>query len=190
MAVNITWSATQNGVAITSLDHGSGSNGDTVSNGGNGTAGVEVWLRHDGANAITNAGFYLGQKSGTYTGAVSAAADLAEMLAWGDGATAGAFGGFQINMEKTGGTPYSSGNWPSVGTKTPTLGSAFYTGVGDSIANKVLLKTSMGASVSGTGVLDAGGTACAFKCRVQIPTDEDTVGIRQFDQKLRYTYTS
>lgn len=190
MAVNITWSLSEGGAAITSLDHGSDSNGTVLASGGLGAAGVEIWISHDGSNPITNAGFYIAQKSGTYTGGFTASKDLAEQLAWGDGNTANAFGGFQINMDKVG--SYATA-WPTHTNKfqgTPKLTTAFYTGVGDSIANKVLLHTSMGADVTSAGVLAAAGTACAFKCRIAIPADEDTIGIRQFDQKLRYTYSS
>lgn len=187
MSVAITWSLTQNGTAITSLDHGAGSNGQMVAQGGGGSAGVEIWLRHNGANDITNAGFYIAPKSGTYSGSFSPSSDYQELLAWADAVTSPTFGGFHINMNKI--TSYVSG-WSQYNDKQPTGGSAFFTGVGDLPANKILLSTSMGASVTSAGVLAAAGTACAFKCRVEIPTSEDTVGVRQFDQKLRYTYTS
>lgn len=181
MAVSITWSSTNGGAAVTEpLDHGVDSNGTIL-----GTQ--ELFLRHDGTNQITDCGFFLAEKSGTYGGDQSAALDLAEILGWGDGADADAFGGFQINMDATGGY---SGNWPAFGDKAGSTYNVFRTGVGDSEANKILLATEMGLS-GAAGTIQAGASPnVRFQCRIAIPEDEDTPGVRQFDQRLRYTYTS
>lgn len=186
MAVNITWSLTEEGTSVTSLDHGSGSNGDLVANGGGAASGLEIYVRHDGTNNITDAGFYIAPKTGTYGGGFNATDDYAELLAWGDGDNDD-YGGFEVNMNSSG--VYPDSDWPVSGTKQPTYGSAFYTGVGDTVDNKVLLAITMGVSVPSEGVLTSGLDA-RFKCRVRIPPNEDTVGVREFDQKLRYTYTS
>lgn len=182
MAVNITWSATENGTQISDpLDHGQKENGEI-------TDVESIFLRHDGANQITNARMYIDEKSGVYGGDFAAATDLAEIIGWGDGGVADAFGGFQINMDANGGFP--NGSWPTVGTKQPSNGSAFFTGVGDSAVNGVTLTTAMGAGVTSNGIIAAAATDVNFSARVEIPFDEDTSGIRQFDSKLRFTFTS
>lgn len=191
MPVTITWSLSNGGVPITEpQNHGSGGVGTFRPS----AAGTEIYLAHDGANQITNCKFHLAQYSGTYTGGASAAADYLEMLAWGDSLAAGGpaeaseFGGFQINMDAVGG--YAAA-WPTHASKggVGDTGVAFRTGVGDSAADGVNLHASTGAT--STGVIPVGEDPnVRFKCRIQIPTDEAVLGIRQFDQKLRYTYTS
>lgn len=188
MPVTITWSTTQNGTAVAEsltggsngVDHGSGTNGTTLSQ-------REIWVRHDGTNAITGCGLYIANYSNTYGGGASASVDLTEIIGWGDSSTANAFGGFQVNMNSGDTNP---GDWPTVSAKQPTNGSAFFTGVGDNADNKVLLSTTMGAAVTSTGVIAASNTDAQLYFRIQIPTDEDTTGIRQMDQKLAYTFTS
>ncbi len=189
MPVSITFSTTENGSQVaeslggggTGVDHGTDTNGTIL-------AQRELWIRHDGTNPITNVGFYIAEYSGAYGGGASAALDIAEILAYGDGATANAFGGFEINMN---GGDSNPGDWPTFSAKQPTNGSAFFSGVGDTAINKIALVTTMGAAVTGIGVLaGASATDAQFFSRIGIPTDEDTVGIRQLDQRLRYTFTS
>lgn len=180
MSVSIIWSATNGGAALSSpVDHGSGGNGDTL-------ATSTIYLRHDGDNPITDCGFYLAELTGTYSGGASKSADLAEVLGWGDGTTATTFGGLLLNMNATGGWA----TWPSYSSKSGSNYNTFRTNVGDSQINKITLATEMGLTGS-AGVVQAGDSPnVRFRLRVQIPTAEDTVGIRQFDQRLRYTYTS
>jgi hypothetical protein len=180
MAVNITWSSTNGGVAMSDpLDHGSGGNGTTLSS-------ATIYIEHNGTNQLTNCGFYIGEKSGTYTGSFSPSIDLAEILAWGDG-SANSYGGLQINMDAVGDFP--SGAWPIAADKQPTNGNTFLTGVGDTPDNKILLAVSMG--LNNVGVIPSGTAPnVRFQSRIQIPTDEDTTGTREFDQKIRFTFTS
>lgn len=186
MTVAITWSSTEGGSSIaesltgggTGVDHGSAA---ASSN----TTERELWIRHDGDNQITNAGFYLDEFSGAYGGAASPANDLTELLAWGD-LTDSSWGGVMIHLN--GGTA-GTGDWPDYTTKTKSYSNNFRTGVGDSSANKILLQTSMGAAVTGTGILAPSNTDCQFFMRVNVAGGE-TTGIRQFDQVLHYTYTS
>ena len=108
MTVAITWSTTDSGSAISDpLDHGSDAAGATL-------VEQEIFLRHDGINPITDAGFYVAEKSGVYSGAASAALDLAELLAWGFGITVTAFGGILLNMDATGGY---TGLWSTFSVK-------------------------------------------------------------------------
>jgi len=180
MAVNITWKSPPAGTTITSVDHGSGVNGDTLT-------AVEIGISHDGTNPITNCKFYIAEKSGTYSGDQTAAADLAELIGWGDESLEDDFGGFQVNMDQV--SSYPAGSWPTYASKQPTYGSAFFTNIGDSAANGITLKATMDATMTVDGTVPAGVEA-KFECRLHIPTSAGSPGVRQFDQKLRYTYTS
>lgn len=190
MAVNISWGHTEGGSEYNSasVDHLSGSNGTILNNDAQGKSG-EVWISHDGTNPITGCKFYLGQFSGTYSGGASAAADLAEMLAWGDGGDANAFGGVWLNMDKINAFVAADPTFAAPGGVND-LHVACHTGVGDNPANGVNLHVNMGAAVTSTGVIAAGGTAASLQVHVKIPIDEGTAGVREFDQKLRFTYTS
>lgn len=180
MTVAITWSLTNGGAAITSVDHGGALNGAD-------TTGVELFLRHDGANEITNVGFYLAEYAGTYSGHASAAADLAEYLGWGDMSTESGFGGWLLNFLAT--TAYPDSGWPVYNSKSPTGGFAIRTGVGDSEANAIELPLTSGASVAGE--IPAGASPdVRFKVKNRIPADVSVAGKRQFRFVMRYTYTS
>lgn len=181
MPVSITWSSTNGGSAVSQpIDHGNDNAGNTM-------AAQEFFIEHDGDNPITDCGFYIAIKTGTYGGDFSALADLEEMLAWGDSEETNGYGGFQINMDATGSYV---GLWPTVGDKSGSTYNTFRTNIGDSAENKILLATQMGLS-GGVGTIQAGtGPNVRFKCRVRVPNDTTEVGTRQFEQRLRYTYTS
>lgn len=185
MAVSITWSNTAGGGGITGVSHGSSSNGSN-------TTAQQVFIRHDGSNPITGCAFYFAQKSGSYSGNDTAAGDFAELLAWGDGATANAFGGVQINMNAEGSFDGGSTWGMSESQKTSVDGYKFTlrTGTADNTSNAVTLSEKMSASMSTNGTIPNGVTDASFQIRIKIPTDEDTAGTRQFDQVLKYTYTS
>lgn len=184
MTIAITWSATNGGAAISEpLDHGQGGNGDTLT-------AQDVYISHNAVNPITLCKFYIGAYSGTYSGNFAAATDLAELLSWGDGGSTDNFGGFQINMDATGSFATS---WPVYGTKgaVTDLAVACRTGVGDSAANGIQLNTAMSAEMSVAGTIPNGMTNWPhFKSRIHIPQAEGVVGTRQFDQVMRYTYTT
>ena len=179
--VNIIWSLTNGGATLSSaIDHGSSPNGDN-------TTAQAIYIRHDGSNEITAAKLYAQQNTGSYEGSATAAADIAEVLSWGDASTESTFGGILLNMNATGAFPDAS--WPTYDNKTPTSGATCRTGVGDSGSNGILIPVTTGAS--GAGVIQTGNTPnVRFQARIQVPADEDTVGIRQFDFALSYTYTS
>jgi len=180
MTVNITWKLS--GSAVTAVDHGSGTNGDSL------TTKV-LFIEHDGLNQLTECKFWIDAKISDYTGNLTPAADLAEIKAWGDQETEDAFGGFFISMNAVGSFP----TWPVYGTKLGTDYFTFCTGTGDSIENGVTLHTNMNSTpaMSSSGIIPASCSIWpSFACRVHIPAEVDTVGIRQFVQKLRFTYTS
>ncbi len=162
---NIIWSLTNGGASISSnIDHGTVGNGDESS-------ATQLFVRHDGASNLTSVGLYVRQFSGNYAGSFTSAADFAELLAWGDGDK-----GFRYNLNATG--SYPTADWAS-----------FKTGSGDSEANAITLPTTTGASASGT--LQTGSSPnVRLSTKVVIPSNEDTVGIRQFSMVLRFTATS
>jgi len=179
--MGLIFSYTNGGVGISTLiDHGSAANGVASSS-------TEIFIRHEYSNPITNVGLYLRRVSGTYSGSFTATADVAEILAWGDGADADAFGGFQCNFNAVG--LYTPEVWPTYSTPIATNYSVFKTGVGDSEDNAITLPVATGASAAGT--IQAGSSPnVRFDTRCVVPADEDTVGIRQFEWVVRYNFTS
>jgi len=188
--VSIIWSTSNGGDAIAAIvDHGNSSNGDT-------TSAQELFIRHDGDNSITNTKLYIRAVSGTYSGTLTAVADLAEILSWGDQSTEAAFGGLQCNFLAT--SSYATSGWPTYSSKDQTdeegddiiyRGFVHRTGVGDNETNAVDIPTTAGATAAGE--IQAGSTPnVRFQMRMQIPAAEGTVGIRQWDSVLTYSYTS
>ena len=183
MSVDITWSLTNGGTAIsTTVDHGSKANGET-------STVKEFFVRHDGINEITSTKIFIRAFSGTYLGGTTAAADLAELLNWGDQTTSGSFGGIQVNMDAV--NSYPAAQWPTYSAKDTTYGFAHRTGVGDSEGNGVLLSKNSYSAAGTDGVIPAGASPnVRFQARVVVPSDEDTVGIRQWETVLAFNYTS
>jgi len=182
--VNIIWSLTNNGTAITDVvDCGNVTNNDTTT--------VETFfIRHDGSAAITAVKFYIRQYSGTYSGGASAAGDIAELLGWADAATAAAFGGVFLNMYATEDPTAFTTNWPTLGTKSPDYGSAFRTGVGDTADNGITLVAQSSATDTVDGTITNAIKDHSFQIKVTVPEDEDTTGVREFELICAYTYTS
>lgn len=183
MAVNVIFSLTNGGEAISDIvDHGNVSNGSASSD-------LELYLRHDGANSITNAGLYIRQKSGTYSGSFTASDDFAELLEWGDAATESAFGGFHINFNAEGTYAEYAAGWPTYDNKSPSGGYVFRTGVGDSEANAITIPTTTGATSNGT--IQAGNSPnVRYKVRGVVPDTENVLGIRQWDTVCVFNFTS
>jgi hypothetical protein len=179
MSVNITWSLTQGGQGISEIvDHGNAANGDSTSE-------KTIYIRHDGDNKITDVGLYVRQISGNYTGSFTAPSDIAELLSWGDANTESAFGGILLNMNAL--TSFSSG-WATYNDKSPTCGFVCQNGVGDSEGNAIELPKSTGADTAGE--ILGGENDVRFQMRIDVPADEDTIGIRQFEMVLRFSFTS
>lgn len=173
MAITITWSAANGSIGIDEYGHGTGSAGDTLS-------AKTLFIRHNGLNAISQCRFYL------VASGASGTTHLAEILGWGDENTAADFGGFQLNMDANGGFP----TWPSIYSKFGTSYNVCRTGVGDSSTNGILLPQSMGLTGS-SGIIQTGDAPnVSFQCRIQIPSTVVDTGSRQFDQRLRFSYTS
>lgn len=180
MSVSIIWSTTNGGSAISDyVDHGDIANGDSG-------AAQEIFVRHDGDNAITSVAFYIREYSGTYNGDATASADLAEIIAWGDASTSSTFGGVMINWDAT--NSYAA-SWPTYSSKAPTGSFVHITGTGDSEGNAVTLPTTTGALTAGQ-IISSASPNVRFKMRVDVPSDEDTVGVRLFDHVCVYAYTS
>ena len=181
MTVSLVWSSTNGGVAITSLDHGAASNGAE-------TTEQELFLRHDGVAEITDVVFYVMEFAGTYLGGATAAADLAELLAWGDLSTLTGFGGLLFNFLAT--TSYPSSGWSTYASKDPTGGTVVRTGVGDSEGNGIPLPITTTGAVAAGEVPTGASPNVRFKIKYVVPADEDTVGIRQIRVVTAYNYTS
>lgn len=181
MAITIKWALTDGGAAITNdVSHGSGSSGTTLS-------AKTIFISHNGTNSITNAKLYLAAKSNGYTGSGSPTTDLTEILSWGDQLNTANFGGIQINMDAANSFPNSA--WGTVTDRDPTNGFSLRSGVGDTQDNAVALKVSTG--VPAEGVIPAGSTPdVSFEFRVKIPSSLATTGTRQFDLRMRYSYTN
>lgn len=184
MTVSITWALTSMGSPVTLVNHGNAANGEYTSPNQN------VYIRHDGSNPITNCAFYFQQKASGYTGSFSAAADFTEIKAWGDSSTSSGHGGVQVNMDPTNSTGYNATTWNlSNTTKTTTVAFTMHTSVADTTNNAVTLKEHMSAGMSVDGQIP-NGVEARFLARFLVPTDEDTAGVRQIDQVLKYTFTS
>lgn len=183
MSVSITWSYTNGGTGITEIvDHGNVSNGSA-------STIKEIHIRHNGSENITSTKLYLRQYSGTYSGNFTPAADFAEILSWGDASLSNTFGGFMVNFLATteGLTTYAT--WPVYNNKSPSGAYVFRTGVGDNEANGITLPTTTGVTTAGE--VPTGSTPnVRFGVKCAVPSNESTIGIRQFETVLSYTYTS
>jgi len=164
MVVSITWATETEGIAQTLLDLG------VIENGNNTTD--DIFIRHDGVEDITDCAFYIRAYSGEYVGDASAADDYNELLAWG-AQTGGNVGGFYINQN----THVGETNWQVHKVTQGTV---------------ALPITLSGNSVEGGGAdgVIVAGTEHDIDIKLLVPANEDTAGIRMFDQCLRYTYTS
>lgn len=180
MSVNVIW---RQGSVVSDpltapVNHGNIGNGSA-------TSGIEIFVSHNGANPITNAAIFMRPYSGTYSGSNTASGDFAEFISWGDKNTVDGFGGFQVHFGAP--TSYIS-DWPTYGAKTQSESFCHRSGVGDSEGNAFLLPISSTGSDAAGKIND--GSAARFKTRVVIPTEEDTIGVRQWDHVLRFDFTS
>lgn len=180
MTVNVEWSLTLGGNAITADTN----LGSTLHHGHYTVSGV-YWLRHDGENSITNCKIYMKPVSeDDYVGNFSPREDLDELLSWGDATVAGDFGGLMINLDNTGG----AGTWPTLADKGTTTYAVFRTGVGDTKDNGITLPIEVGLNVEGE-IPPGLNNNVAVLVRLQIPNNESVVGIRHVDIGLSYDYT-
>jgi len=155
MVVSITWALSSNGDAISDKDWGALAAGSASSP-------VQLYLRHDGENPITNCGFYLRPVQEGYTGSNSPLEDYQELLSWGDDDK-----GVLLSFDSITYYPHdnTSGKDPSNAIELPS-GS-----IGAGAESMVYLKLSIPVSIGSPPVPVAAGT-------------------RQFDHVFRYSYTS
>jgi hypothetical protein len=184
MPISVVWSSSNGGSSITEpLSYGNISNGNISSN-------QTIYLRHNGVNPITSAAFFVeAVDSGVYGGDFTSSADKAELLAWGDAVITNDFGGVQFNQNAVGG--FISGSWPTMANKNTVdgYGKVVRTGVGDSSTNPITVLSSTGATSNGT--IQAGASPnVRFQARVVVPTNEGTLGVRQFNFALTFTSTT
>jgi len=185
MAVLISWATSPAGSTESDIDSGDASNGAL-------TGKTLIYLSHDHDDVITSAKLFVTQKLSSYGGDATAADDIAEVISWGDGATASSFGGLQINLDADSGFPSPDGDWGmSESVKSTSTAVTMRTGVGDSSANGFTIPTdaySSGSVMSTPGEIPE-GTEIAFYVRVKVPTDEGTIGAREVSLALSYSYT-
>ena len=126
----------------------------------------DLYISHNYNNKITDVTLFFGQLSGTYDGDFDATTDWNELLSWGDNAvTDGAF------LSQDSGSSFAQ-------LKTGSL---------DAQANGVTVATSSGVSVAGE---IATGEESHQQVKIHVPAGEDTGGVREFDFKVYYLYTS
>lgn len=177
---SIIWSFTNGGSEITdNIDHGAAANG-------NSTTEQELFIRHTYTNPITNCALYVRAVTGTYTGSRSAALDYNEIVNWGNQSDADDFGGLMVNMDAV--NSYAA-SWPTVTTPSSSSVYVVKSGVGDAVGNAQDLVTATGTTATGK-IPNGSAPNVRFKVRFDIPTNEDTVGIRQIEHVLKYNYTS
>lgn len=124
------------------------------------TSGLISYLEHGGINPLKLCRFYI------------TSGNASEILGWGDDGT----GGFQLNMNAINNFPADS--WI---TLTSSLGST--------PDNAITLDDAM--NLINDGIIQAGvNPNIRFKTRLSIPASGVTVGIKTFEQKLKYTSTS
>lgn len=184
MAVTVYWASDNSGTLLNQVvDHGSVAKG-------NNSGATTFYLYHNGQNDITNCGFYIQPRSGLYEGDFSALTDYQELIDWGDSTNANGFGGYMINMNATG--AWANG-WAAVGDKFPAYGFVCRSGVADSFGNAQTLMSEMGCSSSGVvqnNYPNGYGINVRFQCRIAVPSNETSLGQREIDLCLRYSYTS
>lgn len=183
-AVQIIWSLTNGGSQLSQpVDHGNNNSSNTL-------GPVDIHLRHTGINPITGCFVYIRAYSGIYSGDHTAATDFNEIISWGNGTSAPAFGGFQFSM---------NGNMPDFTNKNSLdgLGYTFRTGYGDNSTNAISLKKEIYSAGGVNGEIPAGAAPNArFQARMIIPTTPDapftntTPGVRLFEQVLKFTFTT
>ena len=169
MSVPITFSASQDGVPISSVNH------ENIDNGDQG-ATQNIFINHTGDNEITSCTFYIQAYTGSYVGGASAADDYNELIAWGDAWAAAGDGGFEINQDLAGG--FLDPTW-----------TVHKTGQGTS-AVPIPLDGDCIVGGPGTNGEIGSGEDAHVQLRVNIPAGEDIAGIRQFETVFSYTYTS
>jgi hypothetical protein len=172
MVVTCTW-ADSGGTALADpYDHGNIGNGS-------GADALDIYIYHDGSEAITNCGLYIQAYSGTsYGGGATPASDYTEILEWGSGRVASEHdastaGGFWINANAAGTFPAT--DWAAHEAATGVAGTEFDvpTSAGVATENEI-----------------ASGETATIRVKIRVPEAEDTAGTRFFDQCLKYTYTS
>lgn len=185
MSVQIIWSLTNGGFALDEpLDHGNNSVANTI-------GPTTIYIRHTGLNPITACSFYLRPYSGVYSGDALPISDFNELIGWGNAVIAADFGGFQINQNAVGGFPNAS--WPTLANKSTVdgFGKTFRTSFGDTLANAIQLKKETYSAGGTDGEIPTGvAPNVRIQARVVVPTSEDVPGVRQFEQVLKFTFTS
>lgn len=175
MTVSLIFSSNYTGSPVIALPQDAG----TISPGASSSV-VDIYIRRDGTNEITDVKFYLlPYSAGVYAGTDTAQDDYNKVIGWADasyGADPTSGGGIYINMN-------SSGSFPSADYES------FRTGNGDSLANAITLNYRSLSVVADNGELPAGAYA-HIRFRFDVPASETSAGTVYFDMLASYTATS
>ena len=181
MTVLLTWSENSGDIGYSEFDGGASASGSE-------TTSKTVYLRHDSDNTVTSCMLYCVPKTGTYEGDTTSVDDFAELLSWGNSSGASDFGGIQINFDAVGG--FSGGtSWgmsESQKTSTDGLKYTIRTGVGDSLANAILLPVEMSSNLITPGEIPTLVEDARMQIRIKVPANEGDTGARQFSIVLSY----
>lgn len=159
--VNIKWSLEANGPEVDMpLDLGSG--GQDLDN----PDEIQLWVRHDHIDDITNAKLYIGPKSEDYEGIFEPQRDYEDIVDGGDDSGATIYGTLQINTDEDNSFPEAS--WETINSD-----------YGSSLDTAILL----GDIPTGNGI----SIKLRFVFFDTIDTDNE-IGVRQADLRLTYTY--
>jgi hypothetical protein len=170
MSVDITWSESQAGAAITPPLVWS-----SIANGG--SSSDELYITHDGVEKITACEFYIQAYTGTYSGSFDAATDYAELLDWGGAVVTE---GFLIDQNTESGVADPQTHKSTQGTSTTAF----------ALSRNCIIGAA-GAGTAGEIEGSSIGTEEAHvTVSIAVPSSESSAGTRQFDQCLAFTYTS
>lgn len=183
MTVSLSFSTDSTGVPVIALPQ----DASTITPGSN-SSEIDVYIRHDGTNEITDLKLYLlPYSAGVYAGTNTAQDDYDKLISWADASystdpTLG--GGVYINMDR-------DGSFPASGYQS------FRTGVGDTLANAVTLDSKAVSVAAGNGEIPPGQYA-QVRFRIDVPSSGQfglpasatSVGTVYFDLLATYTSTS
>lgn len=168
MVVSITWSSVAAGATpITdAVYHG------IIAAGGPDGAANDLYISHDGLNAITSCGFYIQPyNGGGYTGTIGPAQDFTEIVGWGDVVPFNV-GGVVLNQDSLGAFPGGS--------------EVIHRTLNGVAGTEIQLSTNAGVAAAGM-MTPAEEAHIQLSMRVPAAT---AAGRRFVDHCLRFDYTS
>lgn len=186
--VTLTASKTLNGPAVNDLLNGGASGVDigTVANDAVSNT-VNLYVRHNGANKITGASFFVQAYTGTYGGNYTPTADYAKLQGLGD-----TNNGLQFDEDWDRTVPFNvlyqvkTGDGDSFATRRAIAATSMVRDNAGSEADATApVVGEIGPALNATL-----GDNAHLKYRIKIPASETDGGIRQYDTVIAYNYTT